>query len=215
MLKVITPQMRDFMTAGPNEEAVDQPIYHIQSYGTAGATSFTFFNTAVGSATNGLSDTNMDASAVLSAGKRYAVTGIGIAVFGSSPHVVDNTGAFVSPVNDIKGIIEGIGNFTFRVLDKVYYQCAPLAYLPAGFGAHVTAGGVQRTQVAAANGTSFMGYVVNGTPAPTALRKLRVPIPVPQQVRFEAVTTFPTAVTVGTASRFGVFLDGLLVRARQ
>src|ERR1051326_3929971 len=214
MLKVITPQMKEFLRPKENEEAVDQPIYHIQSYGTSGATSFTFFNTAVGSATNGRSDTNMGAAAVLSAGKRFAVFGIGIALFGSAP-MVFNAASTASALNDIKGVLEGIGNATFKVLDKAYYQVAPLAFLPAGFGTFVGGSAYQRTQASAADGNGFIAYGNNGLPIPMAMRKLRVPIPIPQQVRFEFTLTFPTAITVSTASRIGVFLDGLLIRARQ
>lgn len=215
MFKVVTPQMTEFIKVGSNEEAVDQPIYHIQSYATAGATSFTFFNTASGSATNALSDTNMDASNVLSAGKRFAVLAVSLAFFGSNPHINNSSATFVSPLNDAKGVLEGIGNFNFQVLDKTYLQVAPLSYLPAGFGLYIGGSAQQRTQASGADGTNYVAYANNGFPAPTALRRLRVPIPIPQQVKFQATLTFPSLITVGTASRIGCFLDGLLIRARQ
>lgn len=214
MMKVLTPQMKEFLAASQNEEQVDQPIYSYVSYGTGGATSFTFFNTASGSATNGLGDTNMDAAAVLSAGKRFAVFGIGVHFIGSAPHVF-NSAVTTSQLNDIKGVLEGVSYFQFTVLDKVYYTIAPLSYLPGGFGVFVGGAAYQRTQASAADGNGYIAYGENGVPQPANMRKLRVAIPIPQQVRFAATVNFPTAVTIGTASRIGVILDGILIRARQ
>lgn len=218
MLKVLTDQMKVFMQATQYEEPVDQPVYHIQSYGTTGATSFTFFNVATGSATNGLADTNMDAAAVLSAGKRFAVMSIGIAFLaGPAPEIVNNLTptTLTSYLNDARAVLEGIGYLAFKVLDKNYYTCAPLAYLPAGFGLAVGGAAQANTLQTAANGESHIAHAVNGIPTPMALRKLRVPVPIPQQVRFEVTAVFPTAIAVSTAARFGCFLDGLLIRARQ
>lgn len=214
MMQIITPEMRTFLTPQANEEAVDQPIYHLQSYGTGGATQFTFFNTAAGSATNGLSDTNMDQAGALSAGKRFAVFAIGICLIPSAP-MVFNAASTASALNDLKSVIEGVGNFQFNVLAKNYFQIAPLAYLPAGFGTNVGGASYQRTQASAADGNGFIAYGNNGMPFPGARLKLKVPIPIPQQVNFSAVLNFNSAITISTASRIGVFLDGLLIRAKQ
>jgi hypothetical protein len=218
MLKVLSDQMKLFLQASQYEEPVDQPVYHIQSYGTAGATSFTFFNTATGSATNGLADTNMDAAAVLSAGKRFAVMSIGVFFLaGPAPEIVNNLTptTLTSYLNDARSVLEGIAWLNFKVLDKTYYTVAPLSYLPAGFGLSVGGAAQANTLQTAANGESHIAHAVNGLPVPSALRKLRVPVPIPQQVRFEVTMNFPTAVTVSTAARIGCVLDGLLIRARQ
>ncbi len=218
MQPIVVPQMAGFLNPAANEEPIDQPIYHIQSYGTAGALSFTFFNTSVGSATNGFSDTNMDASSVLSAGKRFAVFGISIAFFPGAAPLVKQATANTLPINaatDAKGVLEGIGNVQMTILDKPYYQIAPLAYLPAGFGTFVSAGGIQNTQQTAADGSMAVAYATNGLPQPSASRRLRIPIPIPQQVRFSVTVTFNSLITVGTASRIGCFLDGILIRAKQ
>jgi hypothetical protein len=218
MLKVLSDQMKMFLRANQYEEPVDQPVYHIQAYGTTGATSFTFFNVATGSATNGLADTNMDAAAVLSAGKRFAVMSIGFAFFaGPAPEIVNNLtpATLTSYLNDARAVLEGIGYAAFKVLDKNYYTCAPIGYLPAGFGLYTGGAAQTQAQQTAANAESHINHAVNGMPVPSALRKLRVPVPIPQQVRFEVTANFPTAVAISTAARFGCFLDGLLIRARQ
>lgn len=214
MLQIIPQEMKAFLQPSVNEEAVDQPLYHLQSYGTAGATSFTFFQTAVGSATNGLADTNMDIAGSLSAGKRFAVFAVGICLIGSAP-MVFNAAVTTSALNDIKNVLEGVGSFTFTVLNKQYLQLAPLATLSAGFGVNVGGAAYQRTQSSGADGNGYIAYGNNGVPLPAARYQLRVPIPIPAQVTFSAVCAFPTAISISTASRLGVHLWGIQIRAKQ
>lgn len=220
MQPIVVPQMAQFLKVSANEEPVDQPLYHIQSYAAAGTTlQYTFFNTAVGSATNGFSDTNMDSASVLSAGKRFAIFGIAVAFFpGAATAVTQGTTANIVPANaanDAKVVLEGIANLQLTVLDKPYYQIAPLAYLPAGFGAYVSATSVANAQQTAANASFVSGYANNGVPFVAASRRLRVPIPIPQQVRFGVTINLQSTIAISTASRIGVFLDGVLIRAMQ
>ena len=214
MRPYIAPEMLDFLTPKENEEAVDQPLYHLQAYGTGGATSFSFFQTAVGSATNGLSDTNMDNAGSLSAGKRFGVFSIGAHFIPSAP-MVFNAASTASALNDIKAVIEGIGNLTFTVLNKTYLQAAPLSMLPSGMGVAVGGASYQRTQTMAADGNGFIAYGTNGIPTPGGRYQLRVPIPIPSQVTFSALVSFNTAVSVSTAGRLGIFLWGMQIRAKQ
>lgn len=220
MQPIVVPQMATFLKVAANEEPIDQPLYHIQSYAAAGTTlSYTFFNTAVGGATNGFSDTNMDSASVLSAGKRFAIFGIAVAFFpGAATAVEQGTTANLIPANaanDAKAVLEGIANLQLTILDKPYYQIAPLAYLPSGFGAFVSATSVANAQQTAANASIVSGYANNGVPFCSAARRLRVPIPIPQQVRFSVTITLAATIAVSTASRIGVFLDGVLIRAMQ
>lgn len=213
---LVSDNLNQYMTINEmKEEGVDIPLYHIQSYGTGGATSFTFFNTAVGSATNAYADTNMDGQAMLSAGKRFIIYGIGFAYFpGPAPVQFTDSGP-VSPLNDLSNVMQGIASAQLTVLDKTYYQCAPLAWLPAGFGVWSGGAALQRTQSSAADGVGVINQGVNGMPVLSNFRRLKVPVPIPQQTRFQVTVTFPSAITVGTAGRFGCFLDGLLIRAVQ
>jgi hypothetical protein len=220
MQPIVVPQMAAFLKVAANEEPVDQPLYHIQSYAAAGSMlQYTFFNTAVGSATNGFSDTNMDSSSVLSAGKRFAIFGIAVAFFpGAATAVEQGTTANIVPANaanDAKAVLEGIANLQLTILDKPYYTVAPLAYLPGGFGAFVSSTSVFADQQTAANATYISGYANNGVPMVAAARRLRVPIPIPQQVRFGVTINLQSTIAVSTASRIGVFLDGILIRATQ
>src|SRR5262245_16693952 len=131
MQPIIVPQMATFVKVAANEEPVDQPLYHMQSYAAAGNTlSDTFFNTAVGSATNGFSDTNMGSASVLWAVKRFAIFGISVAFFpGAATAGTQGTTANIIPANaanDAKAVLEGIANLQLTILDKPYYQIAPL-----------------------------------------------------------------------------------------
>jgi len=215
MLQIIPAEMKAFLQPGPNEEAVDQPLYHLQSYGTGGATSFTFFQTAQGSATNGLADTNMDNAGSLSAGKRFAIFAVGVHFIPSAPQVNNAGASSASALNDIKKVIEGIGSLTLTVLNKVYLNVAPLSMLPSGMGIFNGGAAYQATQSSGANGDGFIAYGTNGIPAPASRYQLRVPIPIPPQVTFSVSLAFPTAITVTTASRIGLFLWGIQIRAKQ
>jgi hypothetical protein len=214
MLMSIPIEMKAFMQPSSNEEVIDQPLYHMQSYGTGGATSFTFFQTAQGSATNGLADTNMTNAGSLSVGQRFAVLSLGVYMIPSAPMQFSG-GSTASALNDIKGVIEGIGSLTFTVLNKTYLNTAPLASMPAGMGTFIGGASYQRTQASAADANGFIAYGNNGVPMPSARYQLRSPVPIPAQVSFNVTVNFPTAITVTTASRLGIFLWGLLIRAKQ
>jgi hypothetical protein len=214
----ISPDMQKFLTPLRNaqgteiEEAVDQPIYHLQSYGTTGSTQFTFFNVATG----GYSVTNMDAASVLSKGKRFAVFGIGIAFIPGQVPVQGSADTTVnSALNDAKKVLEGVGWAELNILDKNYLREAPLTRLPAGIGLSGIGGGIQRTQAAAADGTFQVSYASNGAPMLSCMRKLRVPITLPEQTKFGVTVNYPTAVTVTTAGTLACWLDGVLLRAVQ
>lgn len=215
MLQIIPNEMKAFMTPGPNEEAIDQPLYHLQAYGTGGATSFTFFQTAKGSATNGLADTNMNIAGALSVGQKFVVMSIGVYFIGSAPQVNNAGASTASSLNDSKKVLEGIGSFSFFVLNKDYLDLAPLSALPSGMGTFVGGAAYQATQTSGAPGDGFISYGTNGLPVASARYQLRCPIPIPAQVTFSAVINFPTAITVTTASRMGVYLWGMLIRAKQ
>jgi hypothetical protein len=212
MKAYISADMQKFLTPKVNEEAVDQPLYHLQAYGTGGATSFTFFNTSAG----GLTVTNMDAAQVLSKGKRFVVFSLGVAYIPGQSPVQSGTSTTVdSALKDAKAVLEGAAFLQFSVLDKTYLNETPLIRVPAGIGLFAAAGGIQATQASAADGLRQISYAANGLPVFGNSRKLRVPVPIPEQVRFSVTITYPTPVTVQTAGQLGVWLDGMLLRAVQ
>lgn len=214
-LKIMPPEMTRFLQVGPNEEAVDQPLYSMQSYLTAGATSYTFFQQSRGQATNGVADTNMDNAGSLSAGKRFAITALGVHFIPSAPQVNNAGASTLSALNDIKKVIEGIGSLNLTILNKTYLEIAPLSTMPSGMGVWSGGASYQRTQTSPADGDGFIAYGTNGLPTPSGRYTLAVPIPIPPQVTFSVVLTFPTAITVSSNSRIGIFLWGVQIRAKQ
>ena len=213
MKPYISPRAQQFLTPAANEEAVDQPLYHLQSYGTAGATLFTFFNTAQ---TGNFGITNMDNQSILPKGKRFMVFGIGVAFLGGQAPVQNGTSTtLASYLNDARSVIEGSGWIDLTILDKSYLKESPLSRCPAGIGLFTGAGGIQATQASAADGLRQVSYGSNGVPALGNVRWLSVPIPIPEQVRFSVTANFNTAVTVGTAGTLGVWLLGRMIRVVQ
>lgn len=212
MKPFISKDMQGFLQPAANEEAVDQPLYHIQSYGTGGSTQFVFFNVATG----GFSVTNMDSPKVLSKGKRFAVFGIAIAFIGGQKVAQDTaTTVLNSYINDAQAVLEGTAWLELNILDKNYLREAPLTRVPCGIGLNVGGAAFQRTQASAADGTRTVQYASNGVPVMGVIRKLRVPIPLPEQVQFNVTVNYPTAVTITTAGSLACWLDGVLIRARQ
>lgn len=208
----LTPR-RDAATGALLEEPLDQPLYHIRSYPTTGALSFTFFNQSIGDV--GLPYTNMDSNSELSKGKRQAVFSIAVAFLaGGSPAEI-NAAAVKPYINDAAAVLEGLSSLSVVVLEKTYLVETPLTRMPAGMGLFVGAGGIQLNQTAAADKQNAVTHAVNGFPIPTARRVLRVPIPIPAQTKFSVTITFPALVTVQTAGRLGIWLDGVQLRALQ
>lgn len=62
-------------------EAIRQPLYDLQAYPAAGATSLTFFAVPNGQSSKTLSDTNMETAGSLPNPKRFLVLGISLQFF--------------------------------------------------------------------------------------------------------------------------------------
>lgn len=214
MKHYISPGMRGFLTPKPGlEEALDQPLYHIRTYPTTGQLSLTFFNQSVGDA--GLASTNMDSNSELSKGKREGVFELGVAFMGGADAVEQGAAdALDALLNDAKNVLEGQAVLEFKILEKIYLTESPLIRVPAGIGLCAEAGGIQDSDVAATT-NNLVSYGSNGMPIVSNKRKLRVPIAIPAQTKFNVTITWPALVTVSTASRLGVWLDGMQIRAIQ
>lgn len=219
MKQLITPSMRKFLQLDESkEEALDQPVYHYQTYPAAGqANDMNFFGAVKATATNGAADTNIDIPNQLGSDKRMLVRAISVHFIpGSGPAQLDATAVLKSAANDAKVVLEGLAYLTLTIGDKPYLIESPLAALPAGIGTAVAAGGVQETQGAAANGTMQVSYGTNGVPMFSCIRPLLVPIALWRTSKFAAGISFPGgAIAVSAAARIGIRLWGLQFRPRQ
>ena len=211
-------QFAKFLQVGSDEEAIDQPLYHIQSYAAAGSLQFTFFNVTNGaSGVNGYSDTNMTTASILSAGNRYLIRSVSVFfTSGVSPQVYNST-SMTSYLNDVKAVLEATAYLQFDLNDKPYLRVAPLTYFPAGFGVFAPHASQNPLQASAADKVSYSSHATNGFPAKGAIHQLTVPLVIPELFRFQATLNFASLATLpsSTAGRIGVVLNGLLIRPVQ
>lgn len=199
-------------TSNPEvEEALDQPLYHIQSYGTGGSASpYVFF----GSTSSDLAVTNVSGGK-LSKGRRFAIFGVSFAFIGGAPAASDATNLTVtSYLEDARKVLESAAYFKIRILEKDYLIESPLTRVPAGIGLSGV-GAVARSLASSADGNRQISYATNGLPTLMNSRKLRVALPLPEQTDFFASVTYSAAQTVSTASSIGVWFDGVTLRALQ
>ncbi len=218
MKPYLSPKMLKFMQVNEEiEEAIDQPVFHYISAASGIAGDQNFFGVAKAAATNGLADTNLDQPNQIGSDTRMIVRAISVHfISGSDPAQATATTTLASAFNDAKRILEGVASFVFTVGDKPYLQDAPLAAMPAGLGVAGAAGGIQRTQASAADGTFQVSYGSNGLPTVQAVRQLVVPLALWPTAKFSAKITFPTAgITLSATGRLGVRLWGMQIRPKQ
>jgi len=183
-------------------------LYDIQTYPTAGATSFTFFQTPNGSGGKTLTDTNMTNAGVLPAPQSFWLDSVEVEVW---PGVDLSTYADAAAnefVNDVWNILKD-GYLTLTIGSSPYIQEGPLERFPSStrFGLAAAA-----ASDAASTGTSLstIAYATSvGKPFEL------VPLVIPAQQNFSVSINFDSLVTVTTAARIGVRLCGFLNRPVQ
>ncbi len=193
------------------EEAVDQPLYHRQNVASTD-TKLTFFN----STSQDETVTNVTSSE-LSKGRRFAIFGVSVVFIAGQNYAQDTTNQTLSSaLNDAKRILESAALLRLTVLQKDYLVESPLTRVPSGIGLWSGAGGFNRTQLSAADGTQQISYATNGMPMFGCSRKLRIPIPLPEQTKFKATIEFAAAQSNLTVTgELMVHLDGVTLRAIQ
>lgn len=191
-------------------------FYDRQVYAAAATVSgdVTLFSTPIGqgSTAKTLLDTNMRQAGQLPARQAFIAYDIRV-----QPQLtVISEDATIAAANNIPdafwSLIYG-GSFTFRQAQKVDLELAPLAMLPAGYGAAgpIYGGGMAS---ASTSGGAFLGS--NGSPNRTALWDLDpLPIVILPQRSFSVVLNFPTAIVLptGVGLNLWVHLDGVLLRS--
>lgn len=192
-------------------EAIRQPLYDLQAYPAAGATSLTFFAVPNGQSSKTLSDTNMETAGSLPNPKRFLVLGISLQFFPGTvfPSAAGAAAGIDSFVNDVWEIFSATSYLELFIGSKSYIQ-APIYLFPpttrlsgfAGMSDASTAGAnlFSRTSYAAASGTPF---------------QMNPPVMLEPTQNFKVTLNFPTAVAITNAGRIGVNLHGVLYRNSQ
>ena len=188
-------------------EAVWQPTYHFQSYGTAGATSFTFFSVPFGSAPAGYDDTNMQLASQFPSPQAFLVTAIMVCFFpGATASATSTTAVAQTNINDVIAIAN-TGRLEFNIGSKNYLRDAPVGKFAPNF----TVNGFT-----ALLGTTTAPNLIQTGFARAAGRYYEItPILIPQSQNFQVQLLYGTAQTVSTTGRVGVILDGFLYRQSQ
>lgn len=189
-------------------EAIWQPQYDFQSYGTAGATSFSFFQTPVGQGGKTYADTNLNAAGAFPAPTAFLCTAIMVAFFpGALASITGTQGAVSTFWNDTIAVANA-GWLEFTIGSKPYLRDAPIGKFAPNFTVNGVAG------AGVGNGTAGTLSSVNF--ARSAGRYYEItPFLIPQSQNFIVQLIFPTAVTVGVTGRIGVIMDGFYYRQSQ
>lgn len=189
-------------------EAIWQPQYDFQSYGTAGATSFSFFQTPNGQGGKTYADTNLAAAGQFPAPTAFLCTAIMIAFFpGALTGITGTQGAVSTFWNDTVAVANS-GWLEFTIGSKVYLRDAPLGKFAPNFTINGVAG------AGVGNGTAGTISAVNFARAAGRYYEI-TPFLIPQNQNFLVQLLFPTAVAVGVTGRIGVILDGFYYRQSQ
>lgn len=198
-------------------EVTRQTLYDFQSYPTAGATSFTFFQQPQGQGGKTLADTNMEVAGSLPAPKYFLVESIEIYFYpGVSPVTAGSASALVPTnfANDMYALLKA-GFLNFFIGSKSYLTEAPIGRFPQKSGKldAAFAAGSSIYASAAATPSVQMDYAAwAGRPYFVNPQIMLAPTQ-----NFNVTLNFPTAVATpsGQNARVGVVLDGLLYRLSQ
>jgi hypothetical protein len=190
-------------------EAIWQPFYDYQSYGTAGATSFTFFQTPNGQGGKTFADTNMVSAGQFPAPTAFLCTAIMVAFFpGAAASITGTAAAASANWNDVVNVANA-GYLEFTIGSKPYLRDAPIGKFPPNF----TVNGA--TAIALGSGQTTISQVQTGFARAAGRYYEITPFLIPQNQNFNVQLIFPTAQTVTNAGRVGVILDGFYYRQSQ
>jgi hypothetical protein len=186
------------------EEVIRQPLYSYKAYAAAGHTSLQLFDQTEGSATLLRADTNMKVAGALPGGEAQIVSAVKVVIFPAKADVQTAAAGAPPAIGEwldvlYKGILE------VSQSDKEYLVGSPLAMFPQGFGLGTVYGG-------AATVLLNLSLPNNGAPDNKATFVMDPPFGLRPTIPFKVLLRWGTAVTVTTAGRIGVILDGWKVR---
>lgn len=190
-------------------EAIWQPFYDFQSYGTAGATSFTFFQVPNGQSNKTYADTNMELAGQFPAPTAFLCTAIMVFFSpGANASLTGTAGAASQNWIDVVNVANS-GWLELTIGSKPYLRDAPIGKFAPNF----TVGGP--ASVAIASGATTIAQTMIAYARAQGRYYEITPFLIPQSQNFNVKLYFPTAVTVGNAGRVGIILDGFYYRQSQ
>lgn len=209
------------------QDVIWAPLYDFQSYGTQGATQFTFFTSPIGSGTTSapgasgnktIADTNMRSAGQLTKGNAFYMTGFEILLFPGAASTFGpgettteaNTGRFI---NDVYAIGKS-GTAVLTVgSDRKYIEDGPLNMFPPV--TRLSTAAALATSLGATTATAVLDQVDYGVwgGEPYSI----TPIYIDANQGFQVQLNWPVAVAPPSAiaPRIGVRLRGYLIRNAQ
>ncbi len=190
-------------------EAIWQPFYDYQTYGTAGATSFTFFQVPNGQSSKTYADTNMELAGQFPAPTAFLCTAIMVFFSpGAAASITGTAAAASANWNDVVNVANA-GYLELTIGSKPYLRDAPIGKFAPNF----TINGA--SSVAIGSGQTTVSQVQTGYARAAGRYYEITPFLIPQSQNFNVKLFFPTAQTVTNAGRIGVILDGFYYRQSQ
>lgn len=211
------------LSALQTQDVIWAPLYDYQTYGTQGATQFTFFTSPIGSGTTSapgatgsktIADTNMRAAGQLTKGNRFFMTGFEVILFPGAASTFGpgettteaNSGRFA---NDVYAIGKA-GTAVLTVgSDRKYIEDGPLNMFPP----------VTRLALAAALAIAATSTALNQVDyaAWSGEPYTIVPVYIDENQGFQVTLNFPVAVAPPSAiaPRIGARLRGYSIRNAQ
>jgi hypothetical protein len=190
------------------QEVHRHSLYSYKTYPTTGQVELLFFDQNIGSATNGLGDTNMQVGGQMSGNESMIIMNVRVVPL---PARADyDTAAAGTPVafGEWTEILNRNSWLVMEISDKPYLTIGPLSMFPAGFGP-----GTALTSLATV--TRNIAFPGNGTPDSKALWIQDPPLAVLPNRTLRVYARWRAALLATTAGKIGVVLDGYRIRAVQ
>lgn len=194
-------------------EVIWQPQYDFQTYATAGATQFTFFQTTIGAGGTTLADTSIRSAGQFPRPQEFLITGIQVYFRpGEEPETVGLADdAQQDFVNDVFAVLFGNAWLELFIGSKPYLQDGPLAKFTQQFKL-MGDSAISDSSTAGASQKSVISYATH-----CGRYYSITPVKLPANQNFNVNINFPAAVATpsGNDARIGVILDGFLYRLSQ
>lgn len=194
------------------EEVVKQSLYDFQTYPTAGATQFSFFQVPIGQSSKTKADTNMTLAGALPNPQKFLAQSVEVYFFpgGEINRNFAAAGDQEGWSDDIEAIYHGIMHLEMTIGSKPYLTEAPLVRMPPKTY-------IKGNFAIAGTYAATAGNVLDMSAATGRPYFLTPPLMIPSMQNFTVQINAPTAIATpsGLDGRIGVVLDGLLYRLSQ
>lgn len=191
-------------------ETIWWPLYDIQAYGTGGITTATYFQRAVGSSGITKASTNMVTPGTIPRGQQFLITSIEVELYSAKADISVATTVAPLQVEDYYAVMTAAAYLELTIGSKAYVTEGPLLrFAPRQR--------IKADMAVAANDTTAntATTVSNGLAQVCGETYDIVPLVLVPNQNFNVQIAFDSAISITTAARLGVTLNGYLTRNAQ